>query len=391
MKLLLTAKQRGSTNVLAPVARELSQRGHQLTLYATGNENEAAGFNGLQYEKMDPSADQYPSLVCGYDAVIVGLSGYTTPDGYFLRAANEAKIPTIAVQDQNSNYVGRLGTNPADLPTLLAVMGEDCRETARKELGDEAAKRCRVIGWTAFDNLAKLREEFIESDRENLLHKLGLNQEDKIYFHATQNIHPLSNYSMGSLKKNATGDWNVLAAEMRSLLENKGPIFDYEMKVTAAVFEAASDLGIKLVVKPHPGEQFERNFTKEMTERHGFVYVPSFVESPHNSCSTLDLMLISYSVTAGRSTCLTEAALLDRNTGAILPGEMGKAWGTTGSQAISLGAIPVTYEWNGVGEVLCLVTSQNKTVARKLAEDRTKFSVDGKASQRLADLVEGLK
>ena len=40
-------------------------------------------------------------------------------------------------QDQNSNYQGRLGTNPADLPTILAVMSEDCIETARNELGGE--------------------------------------------------------------------------------------------------------------------------------------------------------------------------------------------------------------------------------------------------------------
>ena len=30
MEILLTAKQRGSTNVLAPVAKELLQRGHEL-------------------------------------------------------------------------------------------------------------------------------------------------------------------------------------------------------------------------------------------------------------------------------------------------------------------------------------------------------------------------
>lgn len=152
MKLLLTAKQRGSTNVLAPVARELLSRRHDVTLYATGNENEAAGFNGLPYEKIDPSADQYHSLVQGYDAVIVGLSGSQTPDGYFLRAANAAGIPTIAVQDQNSNYQERLGTDPAGFPTLLAVMGEDCIDTTRKELGEEAAKICRVIGWAAFSS-----------------------------------------------------------------------------------------------------------------------------------------------------------------------------------------------------------------------------------------------
>ena len=236
MKLLLTAKQRGSTNVLAPVAKELLQRGHELTLYATGNDNEAAGFNGLQYERITPSENNYAQLVQGYDAVMVGLSGYNTPDGHFLRAATEAKIPTVAVQDQNSNYVGRLGINPADLPTILAVMDEACIETSRKELsgemGDESAKRCRVIGWTAFDNYAKMREDFTEQKREELLHKLGLNPNQPVYFHATQNMHPDSAYMQ----------------RLSMSTEEKRRIFDYECAVTALVFETASDLGLKLAL-----------------------------------------------------------------------------------------------------------------------------------------------
>ncbi|MDP3698358.1 MAG: hypothetical protein Q8R47_02115 [Nanoarchaeota archaeon] len=372
MKILLTAKQRGSTNVLAPVARELEARGHELKLYATGNDTEAAGFDKLAYERINPAEDSYAQLVRGYDAVIVGLSGRQTPDGYFLRAANTAKIPTIAVQDQNSGYRGRLGTNLADLPTILAVMDKDCIETARKEfggeMGDEAAKRCRVIGWAAFDNYAKLREDFTEQKREELLHKVGLNPDQPVYFHATQNMHPYSAYMQRSTKS----------------AEEKMKVFDYECRVTQSTFKAASDIGVKLIVKPHPGEEYVQNFTQELANKHGSVYLPA------KSCNTQELMLASYSVTAGRSTCLTEATLLDKNAGAILPDTMGKEWGTTGSPTISLGAMPVTYDWDGAREVLGQVTSHDEIVAQKLAKDRKKFSVDGNASKRLADLVEEL-
>ena len=58
MKILVTAKQRGSANALAPVAVELRQRGHEITVYATGNTAEAAGFSGLEYEHINP-ADSY--------------------------------------------------------------------------------------------------------------------------------------------------------------------------------------------------------------------------------------------------------------------------------------------------------------------------------------------
>ena len=372
MKLLLTAKQRGSTNVLAPVARELLSRGHELTLYASGNETEAAGFAGLQYERIDPAEDSYAQLVDGYDAVMVGLSGYNTPDGYFLRAANSRKIPTVAVQDQNSNYQERLGLIPADLPTVLAVMDEDCIETVRKELdgetGIEAAKRSRVIGWPAFDHYAALREGYTEQKREELLHKLGLNPEELVYFHATQNIHPESAY-MQRLTLSA---------------EEKMNIFNYECSVTKAVFKFASDLGVKMVVKPHPGEEYISNFTQDLADKYGSVYLPA------KACNTQELMLASYSVTAGRSTCLTEATLLDKNAGAMLLGELGKAW-SSACQPVNLNAIPVTYNVEGVKGILALVTSHDKTIARKLAKNRKKFSVDGKASMRLADLVERLQ
>ena len=373
MKVLLTAKQRGSTNVLAPLARELLSREHEVTLYATGNDAEAAGFDKLPYQCVTPSEESYPQLVKGYDAVIVGMSGYDTADGYFLRAANAEHIPTIAVQDQNSNYQLRLGTLTADLPTILAVMDESCIQTAQKELGGEmgaaAAERCRIVGWPAFDHYAKMRTEFTQQKREEFLHKLGLNPEELVYFHATQNIHPDTAYMQ----------------RLNMPIEEKRNIFDYESHVTIFTFAAAADLGIKLVVKPHPGEEYDVNFTKEFTDNYGFTFLPP------RSCNTQDLMLASYSVTAGRSSCITEAALLDRNAGAMLPDKLGKEWGSTGSPAISLGAVPVTYEWEGIKEVLGEVTSSDETVARKLAEVRKKFSVDGKASKRLADLVEGLK
>ena len=388
MKLLLSAKQRGSTNVLAPVAKELLSRGHQVSLYATGNETEAAGFNGLDYKHGAVGLDDFTRLVRDNKVVVVGLSGYGTPDSQFLKAANAEGIPTVAVQDQNSNYVGRLGTNPADLPNILAVMSDDCIETARRELGgemgNEAAKRCRTVGWPAFDHYAALRESFTEVKRRELLGKLGLNPEKPVYFHATQNGHPLSDYSLSAIRSEVVRDWEALSAKLEKLVKDKGAYFDYEMRVTETVFQAASDLGLRLVVKPHPGEKYAINFTEDLAKRHGFFYVPA------EACNTQQLMLASYSVTAGRSTCLTEATLLNRNTGAMLPDELGKIWGTTGSPAISLDAIPVAYEWDHVIGILAMVTSHN-TAAQMLAENRKKFSVDGNASKRLADLIEGLK
>jgi hypothetical protein len=169
-------------------------------------------------------------------------------------------------------------------------------------------------------------------------------------------------------------------ARVDKIFGEKVKDFLYEQRVTQFTFEAASDLGLKLVVKPHPGEEFDKNYTKELADRHGFTFIPA------RACNTQQLMLAAYSVTAGRSTCLTESTLLDRNTGGLIP-DMGEEW-VSPFPPMALGAIPYTQEWQGIKGVLEQVSSRDEEVVRRLAENRRKFSVDGKASKRLADLVE---
>ncbi len=377
MKVLVTAKQRGSTNALAPVAKELIARGHEVRIYATGNETEAAGFQGLEYRFLDFSFKDlteelfYSSVVRHYEAIVVGLSGYNTPDGHFVRAANALKIPVVAVNDQNASYKLRLGENPRDLPTLMGVMDEECINTARKELngemGEETAKRCRVVGWPAFDHYMEIRNKFTLEDKTNLLFDLGINPEKETYVHFTQSIHPLSAY----------------AQRLGEPFDKAVKEFLYEQGVAQFTFEAASDLGLRLVVKPHPGEEFGRNYTKELADRHGFIYILA------RACNTQRLILAAGAVTAGRSTCLTEATLLDRNTGGIIP-DMGEEW-IKPFPPLALEAIPYTQTWEEIPEVLKKVTSSDEAVQKQLAESRKKFSVDGQASKRVADLIESLK
>ena len=144
--------------------------------------------------------------------------------------------------------------------------------------------------------------------------------------------------------------------------------------------EISGDLGLNLVVKPHPGEEFKVNYTRELAYRHGFKFIHP------KACDTLELILSAYSVTAGRSTCLTEATLLDKNTGGILPDIEEKE--ISAFPPLVSGAIPYTQKWNGIKDILGQVTSKDERILKKLSEDRKKFSVDGKASHRLVDLIE---
>ncbi len=373
MKLLLTACQRGSVNALQPAAKELLRRRHMVTIYATGNDAEAAGFGDLDYQQIHPAPEDYSNLVRGYDLVVVGQSGCNSPDHLFLKAANIHRIPTIMVGSQNNGYVEKLGINPEEFPIVLAVMSDDCLLRLKKEMGDvlgeEAAQRTRVVGWTAFDGYAKMRDGFNEQMRVKFLREMAINPDRRLHVHFTQNVHPQAPYITN--KGLSFNEW--------------AQRFNYEMGITRFTFDAAVDLGLEVIVKPHPGEKFHKNYTRELTDTYGsrFTYLEA------DSCNSQQLILAAYSVTAGRSTCLTEATLLDRNTGGLIP-DLGIEW-VSSFPPMDVGAIPYTQEWHGIPAVLEQVTSQDEKVVRKLAEDRKKFSVDGNASKRLADIVESFR
>ncbi|MBI2666603.1 hypothetical protein HYX13_03250 [Candidatus Woesearchaeota archaeon] len=378
MHILATAKMSGCANTLVSPIKELQKRGHQVTIYATGNENEVKAFQDLVTEKViPPDREAYVQLVQKqkYDLVLTGMSGIDSPDSEFIIAAKKAGIRTIAVVDQNSKYPQRI--NEENLPDLLAVMYKSCKKTMEEQLGDfgrEAAKRSVVVGWTAFDRYASLREEFTERKRYDFLHSLtplGIVPAELLHVHFTQNIHPDTAY----LKPFVEGKPDVR--------KQREEMFAYEIKLTKKVFAAASDLHLNLAVKPHPGEEFYQNFTQEITKRHGFVYLPA------KSCNSQQLMLAAASVSSPKSTVLTEGCLLEKNIGGILPDIPEQE--LEAFPSVMLGAIPYTLHWGSIYDLMQMVSSQEESDKLVLAERRKKFSVDGKASQRLADLVEGLK
>jgi hypothetical protein len=366
-KIIIAGKMRGAVNVLAPVAIALRNRGHQVTTYATGNQNEATGFKGAgAYQRVEPAADEYDSIVKKADIIITGMSGHKSPDGLFVKAGNKRKIPTISLLDHNSGYVMRLGKDEINLPTVIGVMGDKAVQKMKRELGGamgaEAAKRAKIIGWPAFDYYAARKQVFFEVQRKALLEPFNIDPEKNIYFYPTQNIRPDAEY------------WKNVDKPKADI--NK--FYDYEIETTEVTLMIGSDIGVTFIMKPHPGEEF--GVTEVLAERYGSVYLPA------DACETQELMLASYAVVAGRSSCLTEACLLDRNTGGIFP-EL-KENDVDGFPPVSINAIPYTLEQAGVEGVLKSVTSTDGKTNSELANNRKRFSVDGRASQRVCDLVE---
>jgi len=379
MKILATTKMRGAGNVLAPVIKGLLARGHEVDVYATGNENEAsASFKDIAHQHIPEIPDYaYAGLVNGHQAVITGLSGSESSDGYFIRVANSLSIPTISVLDRDGEYAMRFGrsntsNNWDNLPTIITVPTAECLYSITRDLPLEDAKwlcnQAQVVGWAQFDHYAEMAHQFTEEARLGLCQKLGIfpRRDLNLYVHFTQNQDPNSDY------------WNKV-----SLPESKKQeIFDYKMKVTKAVFEAASELGIKLVIKPHPGEKYPLNHTLDLVQKHGFVYLPA------DSCTTPELILAATSVTADKSSCLTDACLLDRNTAGMVPAITEEERCTF--PPLEHGAIPYARTFDEIKTTLKLITFPNEQEQEQLSWMRGRFSVDGKAAQKIIDLVERL-
>ena len=358
-KILVTGQHRGSTNALLSPARELQSRGHDLTIYATGDDVEVTGFQDLPYERASPM--DHGKLLNGHDLLLTGLSGQATHDGAFIRVANSLGMTSIGVNEINQSWPDRLGCLDGDtlegLPSIIAVTDDTAKGSMRASLptkaGEAAIRRTEVVGWTAYDHFPQLIEDFTPDKRFATLESISHDSSKPLYFHATQNVH----------------------------LPHDESFLKYEQALTHAVFDAAQRIGLQLLVKPHPREANspDPDFTQREAEAYDHRYVSA------NAVETMPLIQSADAVTTGKSTVLLDACLLDRNTGALFPDVPNKvtreSW-----PPVYLEAIPVARTWGEIPQLFYNLTNPDNQVS--LAENRKRFSTDGGASERVADLVE---
>jgi len=361
-KIFATARHRGSTSALYGPIKELQKKGHRLTILATGSEMEAGGFKDLTegptYGRREPEDGEHATLLGGYDLLLSGLSGRNTHDGRFIRAANSLGIRSLAINDTNQNYIERLGESIEGLPGTIALMDEQSLITMRGalpgEMGQEAASRAVVVGWTPFDDFAQLRDNFTQEDRTKVLDGLGLPAGEQLYFHATSNV----------------------------LVDYDDAFFPYQKNLTEAVLSRAKEIGIRLMVRPHPREATESptpEFTSELCDKYNHRF-------SREKADMKKILLSSDSFTSGRSTAVIEACLFDVNVAAILLNPSKADFDAL--PPVALDAVPYAASEDEITPLLYRITSQDIGVNEELREARKKFSVDGQASKRLANLVE---
>lgn len=367
LNLLVTGKLRGPTNALNPVCRELERRGHSLAIYATGNKLEGLGFKGLNYSHLDSNSIDFNSMLNGLDGVVVGLSGIDSPDMAFLKEAKQRSIPVVALQEQNTSYSLVIDEDSENLPDAIGLVLEASKDRIRVELNPQVAeeliKRSRVVGFTAYDAFQRMKDEFAEEDRERVLTTMGLNPTLRYHLHFSRNILPHSKYMQS----------------LRMTDAQKSESYEYEVRVTRAVFKAARDLELHLIERPHPGEDLEFGISKRLSEEFGFYHSTEDLEG-------FRLMLSASSVSSVYSGSIGEATILDRPTAGIVPDMPQDKINLL--PALGLNAVPYSHSFFEIPGVLKHITSPDEQIQRALANQRKVFSTDGKATLRFADLVE---
>lgn len=354
-KILAIAQQVGSQNALAPIVKELADQGYQVTNYAT--DDKAASFSGQT---------NYTEIVREHDLVLVGLSGSMTADVRFTQAANYEGITSVGVLDQDSNYFYRLGDSVDNIPTVISIMDKGClkgmRRQLSKEVGEEAINRSQVVGWTAYDHFQDLKAGFTEDKKAALRAQLGVDPNERVHVYFSQNIPPDAVYwqNFDDLEEGFADEY-----------------FTYEMQLTEETLRASSKLGLRLRVKPHPRE--EGKHTQGLTERFGSIYLPA------TACDSKELILTADSVLGGRTGCILDSCLFDRNTGALFPDVDPEK--LVPYPPVTHGAIPYAKTWSDIPELIQLVSLPDEKTNKELAENRKRFSTDGKASPRLVKII----
>jgi hypothetical protein len=367
-KILVAAQDTNSVNAVIGAVGYLCKRGHRVSVYSTGPENTRGAFGEVPYEiGCGLNASGARELLKGQDILLTGLSGYESTDGTFIEEAEKMGVRSVGMADRDGFYEGRFGSDESKIPYVIGVMDERCLETLANSLPDTnkdiAVTRARVVGWTTLDGLVGLREK--DFDKEVFLERLregGYEVSEKVIFYGTQN----------------------------AIIPESPGFLDYEIRVTTESFRVANDLGYRLFVKGHPAER-DGGVTSILAENYGHIALP------FSACDSKDLMRAADAVLAGKSDLLVEACVLGSNVGGIFikptsSEEEGMSKDDIEAHrslpVVNRRAIPYTEIKEGIRRVFERVTSEDPLVLSELSEQRKRFGVDGRASERLANLVE---
>ncbi len=361
-KVLVASYYPGGANALAPVVKRLQEEG-KVDVVTVGYKYSERIFhdNGISYRTLDsyglPDAStdsmkklleaESPDLVITSTASEIEHKNQSI-DQLLIEASSKRGIKSLSVLDFWGNYNHRRFKK---VPDKIAVIDDLAKETMMKDGFNE--RKLVITGNPYFDDLAKLKDSFSQEDKYKVRKYLNFPQIDAdsyLLLYASQPIEKDYGKRLGFDEKTS----------LKELLDSVERL-SYKDKTS-------------VLVKIHPRE--DEDNLKDVVKGYSF---PIVVNKDYR---VRDAVLASDVVVSPFSTVLVEAAYLDKPGVSLQPGLKKHDMLITNHLGFT---VPV-YRKGDVGSVIDRLL-MDKKYARQLAEKRKGFVNDGKATDRVLNLV----
>lgn len=260
-KVLLFSRDPGGANTVAPLYKNLLEKGYSVKLYGKDialNKYNDYDLNGIDINNNLSGISQdeiYKFLLKEVpDFIITGTSADDFTEKYLWKCAQELKIPSFAILDQWMNYglrFSKFGVSELKeyekekehiyLPSKILVMDNYAKEQIIKEGIEE--DKILVSGHPYFDYLINKKETMSDKVIKDFRKTLGFNEDDYIITYASEPISKTYNES-----DNSEHYWGY----------NERTIFKEFISVLNQVAQEANKK-IKLIIRLHPKEN-ENNY-----------------------------------------------------------------------------------------------------------------------------------
>lgn len=305
--------------------------------------------------------------------VLTGTSVQDEKNKYIIEqtstlAGKRKRIPTLSVLDFWGNYSRRFNDLYSGgnfdlknqrgkhefLPDKIAIMDKLAEEAMLKEGFPEEI--LEITGNPYFDDLIELKNNFTERDKNKVRTDLGLDTDSYLVLFASQPIE----YHFGKDESNPNYLGYTEKTALKDLLDNLTKLPD------------SGDTN--LIVKVHPREN-----KKDLEEIVAKYELPVVVDKKYSTRPTL---LVSDIVISPSSTVLVESTYLDKPSISLQPGLKKEDFLITNSLGVT---VPV-YKHGEIGVILEKLLS-DANYAAELYQKRKDFGIDGKATERVTNLI----
>lgn len=373
-KILATSYHTGGVNAISPVIRRLKEEGRaDVVVIGYKDAEKIFQTNHIDYRTIsayglkDVSVDsmRWPLKLESPDLILTGQSCQDKTqsdviDQTITSAGKEKGIPTISISDFWTGRVPYFSDVFSEngkfkfLPDCITVLDEIQKDIMIKEGFPQ--DKLIITGNPHFDNLASLRNNFSKEDLEQVRKDLGLGLDSYVLLYASQPVEfyygsdPSDPKFLGYTEKTVLSD---LITAMDSIQHTKK---------------------LELIVKAHPREN--ENELRDIISKHGKKYPVDKNYDTRKAILASDLILSPF------STVLVEATYMNKICISVQPGLLKDDFLPTNQLGIT---VPI-YKKEELLPTLMKAIS-DEAYKKELAEKRKQLSSDGKATERVTDLV----